>query len=323
MAQNVYFGMAVSANNNSALVTATFDNVSITAPAPDFTLSASPGSLSLLQGASGTSAVTITPQNGFGGSVSFSASGLPTGVTASFSPNPATATSTLTLAAGGTATTGTATVTITGTSGSLTRTTTIALTVNPAPNFPPGWLDADIGSVNTAGSASYAGGTFTVKASGKWIYDVADGMHFVYQPFSGDGTIVARVVSAQGSTYPQVGVMIRETLAANSTHAFASYQPYPGPSIYLSSRASTGGPTSASPGTAVSALPYWVKLIRSGNTFSAYASSNGVSWVQVGPNRTFSMAQNVYFGMAVSANNNSALVTATFDNVSITMATGN
>jgi hypothetical protein len=35
------------------------------------------------------------------------------------------------------------------------------------------------------------------------------------------------------------------------------------------------------------------------------------------------MAQNVYFGMAVSANNNSALVTATFDNVSITVATGN
>jgi VCBS repeat-containing protein len=318
MAQNVYIGLAVSPNDNSAVVTATFDNVSITMPTPNFTLSASPGSLSIMQGASGTSAVTIAPQNGFNGSVSLSASGLPGGVTASFNPNPATATSTLTLTASGTATTGTVTVTITGTSGSLTNTTTIALTVNVAPNFPPGWLDADVGSVATAGSASYANGTFTVKASGKWIYDVADGMHFVYQAFSGDGTIVARVVSAQGSTYPEVGVMIRETLGANSTHAYAVYQPYPGPSIYFTSRASTGGTTAASQGTAVNGLPYWVKLVRSGNTFSGYASSNGLSWVQVGSSRTFSMAQNVYIGLAVSPNDNSAVVTATFDNVSIT-----
>jgi hypothetical protein len=67
----------------------------------------------------------------------------------------------------------------------------------------------------------------------------------------------------------------------------------------------------------VSGLPYWVKLVRSGSTFSSYASANGVNWVQVGTSRTISMAQNVYFGLAVSANNNSALATATFDNVSV------
>jgi VCBS repeat-containing protein len=315
MPQNVYIGLAVSANNNSALATATFDNVSITIPTPNYTLSASPGSLSIVQGASGTSTVTITPQNGFGGSVSLSASGLPSGVTASFSPNPATATSTLTLAASGTATTGTVTVTITGTSGSLTNTTTIALTVKVAPNLPPGWSDADVGSVGTAGSASYANGTFTVKASGKWIYDVADGMHFVYQAVSGDRTIVARVVSAQGSTYPQAGVMIRETLGANSAHAYAAYEPYPGPSVYFWSRASTGG-TTAWQGGAVNGLPYWVKLVRSGSTFSGYASLDGINWAQLGSSRTISMPQNVYIGLAVSANNNSALATATFDNVS-------
>jgi subtilase family serine protease len=284
--------------------------------APDFALSASPGSLSVYQGASGTSTVTVTPQNGFGGSVSLSASGLPSGVTASFSPNPATTTSTLTLSASGTAATGTVAVTVTGTSGSLTHTATINLTVNVAPNFPPGWLDADVGSVGTAGSAGYADGTFTVKASGRWIYDVADGMHFVYQAFSGDGTIVARVVSAQGSTYPQAGVMIRETLGAGSVHAYTTYEPYPGPSIYFFSRAGTGG-TTAYQGSGISGLPYWVKLVRSGSTFTSYASSNGTNWVQVGSSRTISMSQNVYIGLAVSANNNSALVTATFDNVSV------
>ncbi len=104
---------------------------------PSFTLSASPSSLTITQGSNGTSTITVNPVNGFSGSVTLAASGLPTGVTAGFGTNPTTSTSVLTLTASGTATTGTATVTITGTSGSLQATTTIALTVNAAasPNF--------------------------------------------------------------------------------------------------------------------------------------------------------------------------------------------
>ncbi|MGA2967518.1 MAG: S53 family peptidase, partial [Terriglobales bacterium] len=62
--------------------------------APNFTLSPSPGAVTILQGDSGTSAIAITPLNGFSGNVTLSASGLPSGVTASFNPNPATAAST-------------------------------------------------------------------------------------------------------------------------------------------------------------------------------------------------------------------------------------
>jgi subtilase family serine protease len=105
---------------------------------PSFTLSDSPSSLTITQGgAGGTSTITVTDLGGFNGSVSLAASGLPSGVTAGFSPNPTTGTSTLTLTASATATTGTATVTITGTSGSLNASTTLALTVNAAasPNF--------------------------------------------------------------------------------------------------------------------------------------------------------------------------------------------
>jgi hypothetical protein len=104
--------------------------------AAGFTLGASPNTVTILQGASGTSTITVTPQNGFSGSVTLSASGLPSGVTAGFSPNPTSTTSTLTLTASPTATTGTSTVTITGTSGSLTETTTLSLTVNPSGTGP-------------------------------------------------------------------------------------------------------------------------------------------------------------------------------------------
>jgi subtilase family serine protease len=108
------------------------------AATPSFTLSASPTSVTITQGgAGGTSTITVTDLGGFTGSVSLAASGLPSGVTATFNPNPTAGTSTLTLTANATATTGTATVTITGTSGSLVASTSLALTVNPAgtPNF--------------------------------------------------------------------------------------------------------------------------------------------------------------------------------------------
>jgi hypothetical protein len=98
----------------------------------DFKLSASPTSVTLTQGTSGSTTITVTPVNGFNGSVSLAASGLLSGVTASFNPPTTTSTSTLTLSASGTAATGTVTVTITGASGSLSHTATITLTVNPA-----------------------------------------------------------------------------------------------------------------------------------------------------------------------------------------------
>src|ERR1700689_5475645 len=74
---------------------------------PDFTLSASPSSLTIKQGGSGVSStITVNPADGFSGSVSLSVSGVPSGVTASFNPTSTSTTSTLTLIAAGNAPTG-------------------------------------------------------------------------------------------------------------------------------------------------------------------------------------------------------------------------
>ena len=101
------------------------------APAgPDFALAATPSTVGVAQAGTATSTIGITRLNGFTGGVTFSASGLPAGVSAAFSPATATgASSTLTFTATAAAATGAATVTVTGTSGALTRTTPIALTV--------------------------------------------------------------------------------------------------------------------------------------------------------------------------------------------------
>jgi hypothetical protein len=104
------------------------------APAGGYTLSLTPATLTIQQGANGTSTVNITRTNGFAGAVTLAATGLPNGVTATFNPAAPTGnTSTLTLSASATAATGQATVTVTGTAtGLANQTTTLALTVNPA-----------------------------------------------------------------------------------------------------------------------------------------------------------------------------------------------
>src|SRR3989475_548621 len=316
MGQSVYIGLVVCSNSTSTLAAATFDNVSVSsivAPPPSFTLSASPSSLSIPQGSSGASTISVTPQNGFSGSVSLSASGQPSGVTASFSTNPATASSTLTLTASSTATTGTFSVVVTGTSGSLTNTTTIALTVTAVSTaLPLSWSDGDVGTVGLVGSAAFTNGTFTVNGAGSQVWGTADSFHFAYQVLSGDGSIVARVVSIS-PTSATPGVMIRDSLNPNAMSAFGSYY---ASNAYLNYRSSTGGSTSQSSAPAGS-LPYWLKLSRSGSTVSAYTSADGVNWTPIGSPQTINMGQSVYIGLVVCSNSTSTLAAATFDNVSV------
>ena len=99
-------------------------------PPPDFTLGASPASQTVTQGGSAGYTVTITPSNGFSGSVGLSVSGLPADAGANFNPVSTTSTSTLTVTTSATTPAGSYPLTITGTSGSLTHTATATLVVN-------------------------------------------------------------------------------------------------------------------------------------------------------------------------------------------------
>jgi len=111
--------------------------LTITVPGTgSFTLAPSAPTLSIARGGSGTETITVTGQSGFSGSVSLTASGLPSGVTAAFGTNPTTGSSVLTLTASSAATTGAFTVTVTGTSGTLTPvTTTFTLAVTGTGSF--------------------------------------------------------------------------------------------------------------------------------------------------------------------------------------------
>jgi serine protease len=110
-------------------------SVALTVTGNDFTIGASPSSVTVARGSAKTTTISLAPTGGSAAqSVSLSASGLPAGVTAAFSPTSVTGTgtSTLTLTASSTATTGTANVTVTGTGSSATRSTSVGLTVTLA-----------------------------------------------------------------------------------------------------------------------------------------------------------------------------------------------
>ncbi|HEV2202754.1 MAG TPA: hypothetical protein VGR73_23290 [Bryobacteraceae bacterium] len=112
---------------HSTTVTVTVNPV----PIPDFSITASPGSVRVRHGGTAAYTVTITSSGGFGGVVTFSASGLPGSTTATFNPTSVTGSgaSTLSLKTASNTPTGSFTVTIKGVSGSLTHTTTVTLTV--------------------------------------------------------------------------------------------------------------------------------------------------------------------------------------------------
>jgi len=127
------------------------------ASVPDFNVSESPASQSVVAGTSTTYAVQITPSNGFSGAVSLSASGLPANATASFSALSSSGTSTLTVTTATTTPAGTANLTITATSGSIVHSTAATLTVSAAPT-------PDFSIAATPATASVVAGSSTTYA---------------------------------------------------------------------------------------------------------------------------------------------------------------
>jgi RHS repeat-associated protein len=300
MAQNVYVGLALTCSSQTPLSSATVDSVSINSfasSAPVITnISATTGQIG--------AQVVITGAN-FGASQGNSAVFLNDVQTTIDSWSDTSIAITIPVGA----TSGPIVVSV---APDMVDSNPIVFTVTTNA-LPSGWLDADIGFVGIAGSATYANGVFTISGSGQSIYGSSDEMHFVFLPLSGDGTIIARVLSAQGSNYPEPGVMIRETLNDGSANAFTSYRPG---SVGFSTRPTTGANTTVQGGFGAW-TPYWLMVVRSGNTLSGYASFNGVDWTQVGTSQTVTMAPNVFVGLGLTSQNNSNLATATFDSVSV------
>ena len=157
---------------------------------------------------------------------------------------------------------------------------------------------ADIGSPALAGSFFIETNTptFLVQGGGSDIWTTKDQFHYVFQPVSGDCALQAHV-AALGNTYTaaKAGLMMRETLQADSKHATLDLTPASGAEFLW--RQSTGNVTFAVVQRSVVA-PYWVRLVRSGNVFTGSVSSNGLDWNLVS-STSINMNEAIYVGLPV------------------------
>jgi hypothetical protein len=178
-----------------------------------------------------------------------------------------------------------------------------------------------VGSPGQAGSTTFDGTTWTVSGGGSGIWSNPDQFRYAYQSVSGDATIIARVTSVQDTNdWAKAGVMFRD--GTGSGAPYVAVFENPNDQVEMQWRDTAGADSSwngAQVGDTVNVK--WLKLVRSGDTFSAYyASTTGTpadaDWVLI-DNCTVTMAAPTV-GLAVTAEDNTQLAAATFTNVSIT-----
>ena len=173
----------------------------------------------------------------------------------------------------------------------------------------PAFTSADIGSPGVAGSAIFDGVGWTVAGSGGDIFNTSDQFQFASTTITGNATIITQVNTITNSaSFAKAGIMIRDGTAANASYAFTFVNPnnsVAGEGDNFEFRNGAGTSSQAANSVAGITAPEWLKLVRNGNTFTAFYSSDGSTWTQNGPAEIIPMGATVNVGLAVSANTNS------------------
>lgn len=313
----VHVGLAVTSHNDGTLCTATADNVSVSGglppPPPPPVLNAPSA---LVATAVSSSQINLSWSDNAGDEAGFQVERSTDQV--NFALAATTGANTTSYADGGRSAATTYYYRVRAINGSVASgysNLASATTGSVAP--PPGaWSQADIGAVGVSGSNEASGNTITVRGAGADIWENADAFRFVYRTLSGDCTIEAQVSSLTNTnSWAKAGVMIRESLAANARNVFALVTA--GNGVGAQSREFAGGGTSFTGGPWGAAAPYWVRLVRTGNSVGAYVSANGTAWMLLG---TYGLATSapVYVGFAVTAHDASQLSAGVFADPFIT-----
>ncbi|MGE5297178.1 MAG: PA14 domain-containing protein, partial [Solirubrobacterales bacterium] len=163
------------------------------------------------------------------------------------------------------------------------------------------------------------GETYSLMAAGADIWGNADEFRYAYKALNGDGTMIARVASrGTGSNeWAKGGVMIRQSTAAGSTHAFMPITGGGGNGASFQGRLAADGSSSNADSGSPITPPYYVKIERVGSTFNGFISADANEWTQLGT-WTIEMADPVCIGLAVTSHASGELRTFQFDNVSMT-----
>ena len=184
-----------------------------------------------------------------------------------------------------------------------------------------GWTDTDIGSPAIGGSAVYdaPSDTTAISGNGADIYGTSDQFNFDSTTMIGNGEVIAYVDSISNTNaWAKAGVMIRNDTTASS--AFAAVVVSPTSGIAFEWRSTAGASVSqeiSSPSGGPTPAPVGLELTRSGNTFTAYYSTDGINWLQVGPSQTATINTTALAGIAVTSHNTASICTADISSVGV------
>ncbi|HET8707717.1 MAG TPA: hypothetical protein VFM46_15550, partial [Pseudomonadales bacterium] len=204
------------------------------------------------------------------------------------------------------------TITASVTNAGKTATATILLEVTT--DGKPGWLVTDIGS-HTAGTGSLATNVMTLKGAGTNLA-TTDDFSFFNRYITGNFTATFRVSGLTATaTSASVGWMARESLAAQSAYVWMRTIPK-STTVGMRYR-TTATATATDKNTTGVSTPIWIRLVRSGNTFTGYTSTNGTTWTS---RASFSVTQanSLYLGAAVISGSSTELANVSIDNVTLT-----
>ena len=171
-------------------------------------------------------------------------------------------------------------------------------------------------SISDYGVGGGTCGYLTVWSKGSSIWNTSDSFRYIHQSMSGDFDVKLRIVSppteSGAGEYAKAGLMVRASTAADSAHIMLSATNSNG--LQFAYRSSTGGGTDwVTPGTAMT-YPVWVRLVRSGDNFTGYYSSDGTAWTNYGnidlPNIP---TNNIKIGLNVASYNSSLLGSGEYD----------
>lgn len=170
----------------------------------------------------------------------------------------------------------------------------------------------DVGGPLPAGSATQSGNGLDLTAGGLGIDGTSDSMAYEYQQRIGDFDVMVRVQGLSPvDTFTKAGLMAREVLTPNSRY-YASVAT-PGISgCFFQFRATGGGPTTNA-GAAPTTYPStFLRLKRSGTTFSGYFSADGNTWTLLSSLANQALPSQMYVGMFVASRLNGTGATAQF-----------
>ncbi len=163
-------------------------------------------------------------------------------------------------------------------------------------------------------------GTVIMNGTGTDIWTNSDQFRFAYKSLKGNGSIVAKLESVTNThEWAKAGVMIRESVASGSPHAFVAVTPTATHGVSYQCRPTMDG-TSESADVASTPLPQWVKVSRNGNSLTAQCSADGETWKDIVPTNpvTIAMANDVFIGLAVTSHAAGVVCGAKFSGVSTT-----